>query len=76
MLVRHNLGKDCTFTRGPLSRHRHTQHHEHETMNIRQASKTVLMLTLMIFRQTSMPVFVSRAWTALLKAADPKKSMT
>lgn len=32
--------------------------------------------TLMILRQTSMPVFVSKAWTALLNAADPRKSMT
>lgn len=33
-------------------------------------------MTLMILRQTSMPVLVSSAWTALLKAADPRKSMT
>ena len=30
----------------------------------------------MILRQTSMPVLVSRACTALLNAADPRKSMT
>ena len=29
----------------------------------------------MIFKQTSMPVLVSRACTALLKAAEPRKSM-
>lgn len=29
----------------------------------------------MIFKQTSMPVLVSSACTALLKAAEPRKSM-
>ena len=38
--------------------------------------QALLHVTLMIFKQTSMPVLVSKAWTALLNAAEPKKSMT
>ena len=41
-----------------------------------QEQKTEIELTLMILRQTSMPVLVSNACTALLKAAEPRKSMT
>ena len=43
---------------------------------MQQGQKTDIEMTLMILRQTSMPVLVSSACTALLKAAEPRKSMT
>ena len=41
-----------------------------------QGLKIEREVTFMILRQTSMPVLVSSACTALLKAAEPRKSMT